>query len=207
MTQCFAAIFAVLIPFSQQILGAMMEFTIRQIADKNGCSTRVVQKLIRQHPELGIVTEERKKTYLTQHQAAQVSALLNQKSAEKGSESAAMSSISAYVAESTANRNQKSADLSAETGFISEEVAEMRVLVATLKARIEAKDALISAKDAEISRLIDSQTKDRESLERVTSEFASTVKQLETAEAKAERAQAEADSYRPSLFGFYRKDR
>lgn len=61
-----------------------MEFTIRQIADKNGCSTRVVQKLIRQHPELGIVTEERKKTYLTQHQAAQVSALLNQKSSRKG---------------------------------------------------------------------------------------------------------------------------
>ena len=184
-----------------------MEFTVRQIAEKNGCSARVVQKLIRQHPELGIVTEERKKTYLTQHQAAQISALLNQKSAEKGSESVVINPVSAYGAESTANRNQKSADLSAETGFVSEEVAEMRVLVATLRAQIEAKEALISAKDAEISRLVDSQAKDRESLERVTSEFASTVKQLETAEAKAERAQAEADSYKPSLFGFYRKDR
>jgi chromosome segregation ATPase len=182
-----------------------MEFTVRQIAEKNGCSARVVQKLIRQHPELGIVTEERKRTYLTQHQAAQISALLNQKSAENGSESTAFSHISAYGAESTANKKQKSADLIAETGFISEEVAEMRVLVATLQAQIEAKDALIASKDAEIGRLVDSQAKDRESLERVTSEFASTVKQLETAEAKAERAQAEADSYRPSLFGFYRR--
>lgn len=182
-----------------------MEFTVRQIAEKNSCSVRVVQKLIRQHPELGVVTEERKKTYLSQHQAAQISALLSQKSAEKGSESAVIGSISAYGAELTANRNQKSADSSAETGFVPKEVAEMRVLVATLKAQIEAKDALISAKDAEIGRLVDLQVKDRETLERVTSEFASTVKQLETAEAKAERAQAEADSYRPSLFGFYRR--
>lgn len=184
-----------------------MQYTIRQIAEGNGCSPRLVQKMIKQHPELGIVTEERKKTYLSQHQAAQLSALLAQKIAEKSAHLPQNAQKSENNAENSARADQESAETNPENGMITQEVAELRIQIATLRANLEAKDALIEAKDAEIGRLVDSQAKDREDIARMTAEFASTVKQLESAEAKAASAQAEAESYRPSLFGFYRKER
>lgn len=75
--------------------------------------------------------------------------------------------------------------------------------VARLEAERDAADARAHQYRDEIDRLIEEHDKERAASAAASAQL---VGALESAEQKAARAEAEAKSYRPSLFGFYRKD-
>ena len=74
--------------------------------------------------------------------------------------------------------------------------------VARLEAERDAADARARQYRDEIDRLIAEHDKERVDNAAARAQLAGA---LESAEQKAARAEAEASSYRPSLFGFYRK--
>lgn len=75
--------------------------------------------------------------------------------------------------------------------------------VARLEAERDAADARARQYRDEIDRLIEEHDKERADNAAARAQLAGA---LESAEQKARRAEAEASSYRPSIFGFYRKE-
>lgn len=82
-------------------------------------------------------------------------------------------------------------------------MARVAGLEAELKAAREAADQQARQYRDEIERMTEAHDKERADNAAARAQLAGA---LESAEAKARRAEAEAGSYRPSLFGFYRKE-
>lgn len=75
--------------------------------------------------------------------------------------------------------------------------------VARLEVERDAADARARQYRDEIDRLIEEHDKERADNAAARAQLAGA---LESAEQKARRAEDEASSYRPSIFGFYRKE-
>lgn len=82
-------------------------------------------------------------------------------------------------------------------------MARVASLEAELKAAREAADRQARQYRDEIERMTEEHDKERADNAAARAQLAGA---LESAEQKARRAEAEAGRYRPSLFGFYRKE-
>lgn len=200
----------------------MATFTVKQVAEKLGCSGKTIQRIIAEHPEMGVVMVARKPTLLDEKQVSQVADFFSKRS--QGLDKSApqeTDSKSAKVRQTppvSANGSQVSVDLlqvlgqmsqvqSSET--VSKSEAELMAKVAKLEAERDAAEQRIRDREEEIARLIAEHDKERMEFSEtkgLLSGLNDDLKhRLEDAETKAERALSEANSYKPSLFGFYRK--
>lgn len=181
-------------------------FTIKEIAEKNALSAKTVQNAIKANPQLGIVMRPKVKTVLTFEQAAQLSAVLGKKKSQFSENSANESDIP-RVSQETENFEEGQISQFSETANDSKPVEELYSKIIELTERAAKAEGEVARLEAQVRDLMEQRNKADEERRSLQGELAGTVKQLESSEAKAERAQAEADSYKPSLFGFYRKER
>ena len=168
-------------------------FSIKDVADACGVVPKTVQQRIKEHPELGIQMVERRKTWLTAKQASALAGMLSSQG-KKPQNFAAFSSISGENSET----GEDSQEIATENTQNFAAVAALNAEVAALKAQLAGKDEVIKAKDDEIIRLVAERKDERQAL-------ATVYEQLGQAQKLLEGAQAEARSYKPSLFGFWRK--
>lgn len=170
-------------------------YSIKDVADACGVVPKTVHQRIKEHPELGIQMVERRKTWLTARQASALAGMLSSQR-KKPQNFAALASISSENPE-TAEDSQGIATKNTQN-FAS--VAALNAEVAALKAQLAGKDEVIKAKDDEIQRLVEERKDERQAL-------TIAYEQLGQAQKLLEGAQAEAKSYRPSIFGFWRKSK
>lgn len=200
----------------------MAELTIKEVAEKLGCSGKTIQRIIAEHPEMGVVMVARKPTLLDEKQVSQVADFFAKRS--QGLDKPAHQDTDSkpakvrHEATVSANGSQVSIDLlqvlermsqvsSPET--ITKREAELMAKVAKLEAERDAAEQRIRDREEEIARLIAEHDKERiefSETKGLLSGLNDDLKlRLEDAETKAERAISEANSFKPSIFGFYRK--
>lgn len=179
-------------------------FTIKEIAEKNGCSAKTIQNTIKSNPQLGIVMQPRKKTLLTYDQAAKISGLLDKKRTQFSGNSQENPEILSF------SQNSENVEKAENTQFEvsaneNSEVAELRKQILQLIERAAKAEGEAEALKAQVEDL--KGQRDKWDGERINlqGQLAGINRQLQTAEENAARAQAEADSYEKSVFGFYRK--
>lgn len=188
-------------------------FTIKEIAEKNALSAKTVQNAIKANPQLGIVMRPKVKTVLTFEQAAQLSAVLGKKKSQFSENSANESDIP-RVSQKTENFEEEKISQFSETANDSKLVEELYSKIIELTERAAKAEGAVEALEAQVRDLREQREKADEERRSLQGELVGAQKLLEDSEMKAERAQADADSYRaeansykPSLFGFYRKER
>lgn len=166
--------------------------TVRELADKLGVSPQTVRRYVKK--ELGVATREREVLQLDAAQAAAVADHFSRTRTGK---------TTTEAAKTPATPLQHVATDVAGVATVSKDVAELIAQVARLEAERDAADARACQYRDEIDRLIEEHDKERADNAAARAQLAGA---LESAEAKARRAEAEASSYRPSIFGFYRKE-
>lgn len=175
------------------------------IAKQLGVSPRSVQRVIASHPELGIVTVERKPTFLTAAQASQVAELVSR-------EVAGNSGKPALDARGAAANSQEVTGSEVGDTIFAQQVAELQAQLLAAMERAARAEGRCSALEEQIADLREQRAEASEERKALQGDLASTRKLLESAETNAQRAaterdaaRAEAASYKPSVFGFYRK--
>lgn len=182
-----------------------MGVTIRDISDKTGWSTRKIQRLISEHVELGIVTEERKKTILTQYQASQVCALIAQERAETVPEIAKSSQFSATPDIVTATRAQERAETVAEEMSDADEISYLKTIselykqIGELRERTAIAEGEAKALKSQVEDLKGQRDRWDEERGGLQTALIENKHLLESAEAKAARASAQVDSLRAGV--------
>lgn len=177
--------------------------TVRELADKLGVSPQTVRRYVKK--ELGVATREREVLQLDAAQAAAVADHFSRtRTGKTTAEAATTPAIPLqHVATTSATVLQHVATDVAGVATVSKDVAELMAQVARLEAERDAADARARQYRDEIDRLIEEHDKERADNAAARAQLAGA---LESAEQKARRAEAEASSYRPSIFGFYRKE-
>lgn len=156
---------------------------IASVAEQFGKSSNYVRSVIKKHPELGIVLEARAPTVLDHNQISALCSVIEKELEQYQAPSFAIIHNQSEN-EVQSNRNIMQSELQQELKDKEREIEELKSQLAQVKM-----DAAVAAARAEerseaISLLRESQGQ--------------TQKLLEA-------AQEEASSYRPSMFGFYRK--
>ena len=191
--------------------------TVRELADKLGVSPQTVRRYVKK--ELGVATREREVLQLDAAQAAAVADHFSRTRTGKTTTEAATTpatplqhvattsaTVLQHVATDVAGVATDVAGVATDVAgvaTVSKDVAELIAQVARLEAERDAADARARQYRDEIDRLIEEHDKERADNAAARAQLAGA---LESAEAKARRAEAEASSYRPSIFGFYRKE-
>lgn len=163
--------------------------TVRELADVLGISKSTLMRFCKD--ELGLRPEPRK--------VLQLDAVATAACCSRFGDCVRGGSSSTSNDESTASSLLQ---LDAVDSVVTQEVARLMAQVARLEAERDAADARARQYRDEIDRLIAEHDKERVDNAAARAQLAGA---LESAEQKAARAEAEASSYRPSLFGFYRK--
>lgn len=165
--------------------------TVSQLAAELGVSSQTIRRFCKTELQL-VAPAERVPLQLDATQAAIVADHFSGRRPAK-SQQAAPNSVATVATDDATNSN-----------MVSQEVAELMQRVARLEAERDAADQRAAQYRAEIDRLIEEHDKERADNAAARAQLAGA---LESAEQKAARAEAEAGSYRPSLFGFYRKEK
>lgn len=183
---------------------------ITQIAERCGKSPEFVRGVIREHPELDIVMESRKATFLTQNQASALVAIIQQRERTP-----------AISTDHDCQKNDPYCQLTAnltdnEALQLKARIEELERELAATKTDLAVQKALADERKEEIGRFQEHSQKLLESAEakarraegaedEAKAELEKVQKDLETAKEEVAKAQAEAESFKPSWFGFYRK--
>ena len=175
--------------------------TVRELADVLGISKSTLMRFCKD--ELGLRPEPRKVLQLDAVATAACCSRFGDcvrggSSSTSGDESTASSLLQLDAVDSSVKLQHAAAD-DAVDSVVTQEVARLMAQVARLEAERDAADA--RARQYR-DRLIAEHDKERADNAAARAQLAGA---LESAEQKAARAEAEASSYRPSLFGFYRK--
>lgn len=178
--------------------------TVRELADVLGISKSTLMRFCKD--ELGLRPEPRKVLQLDAVATAACCSRFGDcvrggSSSTSNDESTASSLLQIDAVDSAVKLQHAAAD-DAVDSVVTQEVARLMAQVARLEAERDAADARARQYRDEIDRLIAEHDKERVDNAAARAQLAGA---LESAEQKAARAEAEASSYRPSLFGFYRK--
>lgn len=173
-------------------------YTLREIAEMNSVSAKTVQRLIKDHPELGIVMKPRTKTLVDFNQAAQVSALLGLKKSQD-------SEMNGDVVENrdisqkteTVSEVDKVAVLESATNF--ELVEELRAQILQLTERAARAEGQVEVLESQVRDLQSQRVEWSEERSRLQSDVASVRGLLETSELKAARSAAQAANLREGV--------
>lgn len=182
--------------------------TVRELADVLGISKSTLMRFCKD--ELGLRPEPRKVLQLDAVATAACCSRFGDcvrggSSSTSNDESTASSLLQLDAVDSVVKLQHAAADDAADDAVdsvVTQEVARLMAQVARLEAERDAADARARQYRDEIDRLIAEHDKERADNAAARAQLAGA---LESAEQKAARAEAEASSYRPSLFGFYRK--
>lgn len=181
------------------------KYTIKEVAERNGLSAKTVQRIIKDYPELGVVMEPRKKTLLTYEQAAKVSGLLAKRSQSQFERDNDPENPQKVAEPETTNNTKNVAVLDSGTDF--QLVLELQSQILALTERAAKAEGQVEQLQQQVIDLKDQRSRADERLDALQADLSSTRGLLQTAEENAARAEAEANSYKPSLFGFYRKSK
>ena len=172
-------------------------YSVKEVAERNGLSAKTIQRVIRDNPEIGVVMKPRTKTLLTFTQAAQISSIIKSNRSQ-------IAENSDKVVRTEPNSKIEKSQV-AETAADSAKIAELEAQILALTERAAKAEGRVEVLQSQVNDLKEQRDTAIEERKVLLSDLTGTRKLLEDSEAKAQRAEDEANRFTKSFFGFYRK--